>query len=222
MKRLEPVIWAKGTFLTPQHLQIQDRFLENTLQFHLDSLTFRPVGISPPSGEPGATAGRNVRAFERVGHLSGRPAVRHPEFRSGTRSQTAGRDFGTDQEEVAVYLAIPQYRERGLNISPPSAGCRYALPGGGGDIQGREHRASRRGRCRWRARISASWWKARAARASSSLRVGSVRRTEAGHVSIESAFRSAAGGFHGQRLSGVDCAAVGGDPFGAKQRCCPA
>ena len=27
--------------------------------------------------------------------------------------------FGTDREEVAVYLAIPQYRERGLNISPP-------------------------------------------------------------------------------------------------------
>ena len=44
MKRLEPVIWAKGTFLTPQHLQIQDRFLENTLQFQLEALSFRPWG----------------------------------------------------------------------------------------------------------------------------------------------------------------------------------
>ena len=38
MKRLQPVIWSKGTFLSPQHLQLQDRFLENLLQFHLDSL----------------------------------------------------------------------------------------------------------------------------------------------------------------------------------------
>jgi len=45
MKRLEPVIWSKGTFLTPQHLQLQDRFLENTLQFHLDALAFRPWGF---------------------------------------------------------------------------------------------------------------------------------------------------------------------------------
>ena len=45
MKRLQPVIWTKGTFLSPQHLQLQDRFLENLLQFHLDSLSFRPWGF---------------------------------------------------------------------------------------------------------------------------------------------------------------------------------
>src|ERR1700738_2622140 len=46
MKRLQPVIWTKGTFLSPQHLQLQDRFLENLLQFHLESLAFRPWGFS--------------------------------------------------------------------------------------------------------------------------------------------------------------------------------
>jgi type VI secretion system protein ImpJ len=45
MKRLEPVIWAKGPFLTPQHLQLQDRLLENMLQFHLGALAFRPWGF---------------------------------------------------------------------------------------------------------------------------------------------------------------------------------
>ena len=28
MRRLEPVVWTKGTFLNPQHLQSQDRFLD--------------------------------------------------------------------------------------------------------------------------------------------------------------------------------------------------
>ena len=42
MPLLEPVIWAKGTVLNPQHLQIQDRFLVDSLQFHLQALNFRP------------------------------------------------------------------------------------------------------------------------------------------------------------------------------------
>ena len=45
MRRLEPVIWTKGTFLNPQHLQSQDRFLEETLQFQLQALQFRPWGF---------------------------------------------------------------------------------------------------------------------------------------------------------------------------------
>ena len=45
MKQLEPVIWTKGTFLSPQHLQIQDRFLENYLRFQLEALSFRPWGF---------------------------------------------------------------------------------------------------------------------------------------------------------------------------------
>ena len=43
--RLQPVIWTKGTFLSPQHLQLQDRFLENVLQFQLENLSFRPWGF---------------------------------------------------------------------------------------------------------------------------------------------------------------------------------
>src|ERR1043165_7987065 len=45
MKPLQPVIWTKGTFLSPQHLQLQDRFLENVLQFHLENLSFCPWGF---------------------------------------------------------------------------------------------------------------------------------------------------------------------------------
>src|SRR5437660_1768324 len=45
MTQLQPVIWSKGTFLTPQHLQIQDRFIENTLRFQLEALNFRPYGF---------------------------------------------------------------------------------------------------------------------------------------------------------------------------------
>jgi type VI secretion system protein ImpJ len=45
MRRLQPVIWMKGTFLNPQYLQSQDRYLENSLQFHLGSLSYAPWGF---------------------------------------------------------------------------------------------------------------------------------------------------------------------------------
>lgn len=45
MRQMQPVLWTKGLLLTPQHLQIQDRFLEDTLQFQLSSHTFAPWGF---------------------------------------------------------------------------------------------------------------------------------------------------------------------------------
>ena len=46
MKQLQPVLWTKGTFLTPQHLQLQDRFLEDSLNFRLQALKFCAWGFS--------------------------------------------------------------------------------------------------------------------------------------------------------------------------------
>jgi len=46
MKQLQPVIWTKGTFLTPQHLQTQDRFIEDTLNFRLQALKFCAWGFN--------------------------------------------------------------------------------------------------------------------------------------------------------------------------------
>ena len=46
MKQLQPVLWTKGTFLTPQHLQLQDRFLEDSMNFRVQSLKFCAWGFS--------------------------------------------------------------------------------------------------------------------------------------------------------------------------------
>lgn len=46
MKLLQPVIWSKGTFLQPQHLQAQDRFLESLIEFRTRELCFKPYGFA--------------------------------------------------------------------------------------------------------------------------------------------------------------------------------
>src|ERR1039458_1293861 len=113
MKRLQPVIWTKGTFLSPQHLQLQDRFLENLLQFHLDSLSFRPWGFrSLQISREALTAGS-------LG-ISGDSGV----FPDGLLFDVPGSDsapplnlppecFEQDQTTLDVYLSVPQSREPG-------------------------------------------------------------------------------------------------------------
>ena len=46
MKQLQQVVWSKGTFLTPQHLQLQDRFVDDNLQFQLEAVSYRFWGFA--------------------------------------------------------------------------------------------------------------------------------------------------------------------------------
>jgi len=46
MRQMQPVLWTKGVLLTPQHLQVQDQFLEDLLEFQRSALAFAPWGFS--------------------------------------------------------------------------------------------------------------------------------------------------------------------------------
>ncbi|HTS31557.1 MAG TPA: type VI secretion system baseplate subunit TssK [Bryobacteraceae bacterium] len=127
MKKLQPVVWTKGTFLSPQYLQLQDRFLENLLQFHLESLSFRPYGfrslqISQEELDGGALAITSASGIFPDGLLFDIPGSdRVPPLKQ------LAECFEPDQTTLEMYLAVPQYRERGLNVatSPRQGGARY-------------------------------------------------------------------------------------------------
>ena len=119
MKRLEPVIWAKGTFLTPQHLQLQDRFLENVLQFHLDALAFRPWGFRQLQVNQELLAAGTFTLSSASGIFPDGLLFDIPNSDPAPAPKPLAELFGPDDAEIPVYLAIPQYRERGLNVSAP-------------------------------------------------------------------------------------------------------
>ena len=128
MKRLQPVIWTKGTLLSPQHLQIQDRFLENLLQFQLDSLVFRPWGfrtltVSQESLAAGAFSVAAASGIMPDGLLFDVPASD-----AAPPLKQLAECFDADQTTLDIYLAVPQYRERGLNVanSARAGGARYS------------------------------------------------------------------------------------------------
>lgn len=124
MKRLQPVIWSKGTFLSPQHLQIQDRFFESTLEFTLGSLNYRPWGFRSLSINQEALAGGQFALNAASGLFSDGLPFEIPESDPAPAPEPLHFDGA---ETVDVYLAIPNYRERGLNVSAgrPSADTRF-------------------------------------------------------------------------------------------------
>lgn len=123
MRRLEPVIWSKGTFLHPQHLQIQDRFLENVLRFQLDALVFRPWGfgslqIDQENLEAGLFALSAASGIFPDGLL-----FSIPDSDPAPEMKLLADSFEPDQQSMDVYLAVPDYNERGLNVSGPQRGA---------------------------------------------------------------------------------------------------
>ncbi|HLY19356.1 MAG TPA: type VI secretion system baseplate subunit TssK [Bryobacteraceae bacterium] len=117
MRRLEPVIWTKGTFLNPQHLQSQDRFLEESLQFQLQALQFRPWGFGRLRIDQAALAAGTIAIAEASGILPDGLLFDIPQSDAAPPAKPLADHFAADVESVDVYLTIPNYRERGFNVA---------------------------------------------------------------------------------------------------------
>jgi type VI secretion system protein ImpJ len=127
MKRLQPVIWSKGTFLSPQHLQLQDRFLENLLQFHLESLAFRPWGFRLLEISQEGLAAGVFGISSAAGILPDGLLFEIPGSDGAPPPKQLAECFEPDQRSLDLYFAVPHYRERGLNVanSARDGGARY-------------------------------------------------------------------------------------------------
>ncbi len=123
MKRLQPVIWSKGTFLTPQHLQIQDRFIEDMLGFTLGSLNYRPWGFRSLAINQEALAAGVLSITQASGLLPDGMPFDIPDSDPAAPPKPLEQHFEPDQTSLDVYLAIPHYRERGLNVSVSRQGA---------------------------------------------------------------------------------------------------
>src|SRR5215469_7298496 len=105
MRQLQPVIWSKGTFLTPQHLQTQDRFIEGTLDFRLNALSFRPYGLEVLQIDQEALAGGNLALSKCVGIMPDGLAFEIPNSDSAPPSKPLAQSFEPEQNELDVFLA---------------------------------------------------------------------------------------------------------------------
>lgn len=117
MPILEPVIWAKGTVLSPQHLQIQDRYLTDSLHFHLQALSFRPWGFRRLKIDHQTLAGGTFNLTEASGIMPDGLLFDFPGSDAAVSPRSMKDRFEQDRETLDVYLSIPHYREQGMNVA---------------------------------------------------------------------------------------------------------
>src|SRR5437773_7811671 len=117
MRQLQPVLWTKGVLLTPQHLQTQDRFLEDLLEFQLFTLTFCPWGFQRLTIDREAIAGGVLGISQAAGILPDGLLFEIPDADPAPAPRPLETCWQPDQEMLDVYLAIPEHRDNGLNVS---------------------------------------------------------------------------------------------------------
>jgi type VI secretion system protein ImpJ len=116
MKQLQSVVWAKGTFLTPQYLQANSRFLESLLQFRLEALTFRPWGFRTLRIDREALAGGNLALSEASGIFPDGLIFDIPASDPAPAPKALGDYFSEERESIVAHLAIPAHLPAGVNV----------------------------------------------------------------------------------------------------------
>ncbi|HEX6815075.1 MAG TPA: type VI secretion system baseplate subunit TssK [Gemmatimonadaceae bacterium] len=128
MRQMQPVLWTKGVLLSPQHLQTQDRFLEDLIQFQLSGLTYCPWGFHRLEIDHEALAAGSFAISQAAGIFPDGLLFDLPLSDSAPAPKVLEGVWEQDQTELDIYLAVPEYRTSGHNVSvePGDSSARYA------------------------------------------------------------------------------------------------
>jgi type VI secretion system protein ImpJ len=122
MSKMLPVVWSKGVFLSPQHLQAQDQFFQELLGFRLDALTFRGWGFTKLAIDGGGVASGTLAITSCSGLFPDHLAFDTEQGSPLPRARSLEECFPEGRQKCAFFLAVPQQREGGLNIGSERGG----------------------------------------------------------------------------------------------------
>src|SRR5262249_46973688 len=184
MKVLQPVIWSKGTLLTPQHLQVQDRFVESLIHFQVEALNFKPWGFSELRIDHDALMKGRLVLLQARGIFSDGLLFDVPESDPAPEPKPLLSHFTAEQDAVNVYLAVPHHLDRGMNVGlqPSNVATRYIAQTQ--MVRDENSSASKKPIqvARKNLRILAE---GDPAQGNSMLRIGTVRKTSAGALELD-------------------------------------
>jgi type VI secretion system protein ImpJ len=117
MRRLQPVIWAKGTFLSPQHLQAQDIFHEDLMQFRVDALNYFPWGFRSLTLDRDALAAGNLAIDSASGIFPDGLVFDIPNSDLAPLPKPLAAYFDPTCTTIDVHLAVPAWRYGNVNVA---------------------------------------------------------------------------------------------------------
>lgn len=119
MKQLQPVLWSKGTFLTPQHLQLQDKFLEDSLTFRIQALNFCAWGFHELVLDQELLADGQLAVSRASGIFPDGLPFEIPGPDQAPPSKALKEYFEHEARDLDIWLAVPDYKPKGVNVSGP-------------------------------------------------------------------------------------------------------
>ncbi|MGD2120807.1 MAG: type VI secretion system baseplate subunit TssK [Gemmatimonadota bacterium] len=122
MRQLQKVLWTKGVLLTPQHLQLQDRYVEDLLSFQMSALLENPWGFSAMEVDRELLDGGMLGLTSAQGLFPDGLGFEMPDTDPLPEPRLLQEGWRPDQETLEVYLAITEYKPGGRNVSVDQEG----------------------------------------------------------------------------------------------------
>jgi len=117
MRQLQPVIWSKGTFLSPQHLQAQERFVEDSARFYMDSLNSRAWGFREIQIDTKALSEGRLAITLASGIFPDALPLDVPASEYPPPARVLDECFQGGRQSCTFYLAVPEYLQGGMNVA---------------------------------------------------------------------------------------------------------
>jgi type VI secretion system protein ImpJ len=119
MKTRHRVVWTQGMFLTPQHFQTLESYLEGTLQFRQAASHFANWGVTELDIDSEALANGLFRTNTCIGLMPDGEPVNIPDSDEAPPSRTIADHFPPHRTTLDVFLGLPESRPRARNVTIP-------------------------------------------------------------------------------------------------------
>jgi type VI secretion system protein ImpJ len=117
MKQSQRVVWTKGMFLTPQHFQAQDDYFEQQLQFRATASSSCNWGLTGLVIDLEALSNGIFTIRHCRGVLSDGLTFNIPDADEPPPGREVAEYFAPSDPELDVFLALPESRARGKNVT---------------------------------------------------------------------------------------------------------
>ncbi len=122
MPKLLPVVWSKGVFLSPQHLQSQDRYFEDLMRFQMGAISFKGWGFARLHVDGVALAEGALAVIAASGVFPDNLSFDIPEADGAPLARPIEECFSDGRQRCLFYLAVPERRSAGINVSTAKDG----------------------------------------------------------------------------------------------------
>jgi type VI secretion system protein ImpJ len=117
MKNRHRVVWTKGMFLTPQHFQTQNQFLESAIQFRFAVSQYANWGVTHLDIDADALSNGLFRLSRCAGVMPDGELFDMPDTDELPPSRPVAEHFPPNRGSLDIFLAIPENRVRARNVS---------------------------------------------------------------------------------------------------------